>query len=149
MTTKAIYIDVCALSRPFDDQSFLRIRMETAAVNLILSEVRRGSYRLIISPVHTREIRAIEDSIERVELQMLLAALGKPVAVNRAKARARTEELIRLGMGVADAAHVAFAEESAVDFISCDDRLIKKCAASVTVVWCGNPVSFCEKEGLR
>jgi len=32
---KLIYPDVCALCRPFDDQSYLRIRMETEAVNLI------------------------------------------------------------------------------------------------------------------
>jgi predicted nucleic acid-binding protein len=149
MTNKTIYLDVCALSRPFDDQSFLRIRMETEAVNLILSEVRQGTYGLLVSPVHIREIAAIGDAVERVELQMLLAALGRPVMVNRAKARARAEELIRLGFGVADAAHVAFAEQPGADFISSDDRLIKKCAGAVTAVWCGNPVSFCEKESLR
>ena len=33
---KPIYLDVCVLSRPFDDQSFLRIRLETEAVNLML-----------------------------------------------------------------------------------------------------------------
>ncbi|MDF2953368.1 MAG: hypothetical protein OD816_000613 [Thermodesulfobacterium sp.] len=32
---KLIYLDVCALCRPFDDQSYLRIRMETEAINLI------------------------------------------------------------------------------------------------------------------
>ena len=37
-----VYLDVCALSRPFDDQSFLRIRLETEAVNLILSKVHKG-----------------------------------------------------------------------------------------------------------
>ncbi|MCL4321813.1 MAG: hypothetical protein M0016_00195 [Deltaproteobacteria bacterium] len=29
---KLIYIDVCALCRPFDDQSLLRIRLETETV---------------------------------------------------------------------------------------------------------------------
>jgi hypothetical protein len=37
-----VYLDVYALSRPFDDQSFLRIRLETEAVNLILSRVHKG-----------------------------------------------------------------------------------------------------------
>ena len=37
-----VYLDVCALIRPFDDQSFLRIRLETEAVNLILSRVHKG-----------------------------------------------------------------------------------------------------------
>jgi len=29
-------MDVCALSRPFDEPDYLRIRLETEAVNLIL-----------------------------------------------------------------------------------------------------------------
>jgi hypothetical protein len=32
-----IDMDVCALSRPFDDQGFMRIRLETEAVNLMVS----------------------------------------------------------------------------------------------------------------
>ena len=149
MTPKPIYLDVCALSRPFDDQSFLRIRMETEAVNLILLKARQGSYGLLVSPVHIKEIEAIDDPVERIKLERLLMGLGRLVIVNTAKTRVRAEELIRLGMGVADAAHVAFAEESGAPFISSDDRLIKKCTKIVTSVWCGNPVAFCEKEELR
>lgn len=39
MEAKLVYIDVCALSRPFDEQEYIRIRLETEAVNLILSPV--------------------------------------------------------------------------------------------------------------
>ena len=56
---------------------------------------------------------------------------------------------MRLGLDIADAAHVAFAEESGSQFISCDDALIKKCFNHKALVWCGNPVAFCEKEELR
>ena len=44
--TKRIYLDVCALSRPFDDQAFLRIRLETEAVNLILSKTKAGQVQV-------------------------------------------------------------------------------------------------------
>jgi len=47
-----IYCDVCVLSRPFDDQSFLRVRLETEAANLILSKVKSEKYRLVASPIH-------------------------------------------------------------------------------------------------
>lgn len=43
--TKLIYMDVCALSRPFDEQDYMRIRLETEAVNLILLKVREGDLR--------------------------------------------------------------------------------------------------------
>jgi predicted nucleic acid-binding protein len=146
---RLIYLDVCAISRPFDDQSFLRIRLETAAVNLILSRVRQGTYGLVVSTVHISEIEAIEEPVERIELQMLLAALGESVPVDRVKTREKAEELVRLGFGIADAAHVAFAEQSGASFISSDDRLLKRCARAVKTIWSGNPVAFCEREALR
>jgi len=59
MKPKPIYIDVCALSRPFDNQEFMRIRLETEAVNLILSNVKAGNYKLLVSTVHIKEIDAI------------------------------------------------------------------------------------------
>jgi len=145
----AIYLDVCALCRPFDDQSFLRIRLETEAVNMILSKVKSGSYSLMVSPAHTREIAAIEDRLERTELEAILANWGQKVNVDNTETRIKAEKLAKLGFGVADAAHVAFAEQSGAPFISVDDRLIKKCEKAVTAIWCGNPVGFCEREELR
>lgn len=146
---KPIYIDVCALSRPFDEQRYLRIRLETEAVNLILSKVRTGNYRLLVSPVHRIEIEAIPDTFERMELKAALESMGEPVRVDLAKTRLRSEELVNRGFGIADAAHVAFAEEADAPFISCDDRVIRKCLVSDIRVWCGTPVAFCEKEELK
>jgi hypothetical protein len=57
-----IYLDICALCRPYDAQDFLRIRMETDAVNLILSNVIRKRYQLVVSPIHFREISDISDA---------------------------------------------------------------------------------------
>jgi predicted nucleic acid-binding protein len=149
MLVKPIYIDVCALSRPFDEQGYLRIRLETEAVNLILSKVKDGNHRLLVSPVHDIEIEAIADTFERTELKIALDSIGERIKLDKAKTRARSEDLINLGFGVADAVHVAFAEQAGASFISCDDRLIKKCLAGNIRVWCGNPVAFCEKEELR
>jgi len=47
------------------------------------------------------------------------------------------------------AAHVAFAEKAGALFISCDNKLIKRCLNHKINVWCGNPVAFCEMEDLR
>lgn len=146
---RLIYLDVCALCRPFDNQQYLRIRMETESVNLILANVKKGKYKLLISPVHTKEIKAIPDIYERIQLKTVLDKFGVHTAVNISKTRERAEELVSIGFGVADAAHIAFAEKSGIPFISCDDRLIKKCMNYKVKIWCGNPVIFCEKEGLR
>lgn len=146
---KLIYLDVCALSRPFDDQAFLRIRLETEAVNLILSRIKAGQYRLVVSPVHREEIKAIPDALERIELEARLVTLGQSIKANIPAVRKRAEKLIALNFGVADAAHIAFAEQCGAEFVSCDDALVKKCSKYKIGTWCGNPVVFCEKEGLR
>lgn len=146
---KLIYMDVCALSRPFDDQGFLRVRLETEAVNLILSKIREKIFKLLVSPAHNVEIRAIDDVVERIKLQTILDEIGERPTGDVAKIRTRAEDLVRLGFGIADAAHVAFAEVEGAEFITCDDRLIKKCMKREIGVWCGGPLTFCDKEGLR
>ncbi|MDP2168132.1 MAG: hypothetical protein Q8J64_07365 [Thermodesulfovibrionales bacterium] len=149
MKEKTVYLDVCALSRPFDDQSYLRIRLETEAVNLILSNVKEGKYKLLYSPVHIKEIKDVAETFERIELEAVLTKLGAMITTKFAETRARAEELADLGFGIADAAHVAFAELAGASFVSCDDRLISKCNNHKVGVWCGNPAAYCEREGLK
>ena len=144
-----VYLDVCALSRPFDDQSFLRIRLETEAVNLILSKVQEGHFKLAVSSVHYAEIRAIPDTLERLKLLSIIERYGVLLDIDKTNARKRADELVRLGFGPADAAHVAYAESGNVSFITCDDKLLKKCEKYVTIIWCGSPVRFCTEEDLR
>ena len=44
-----VYLDNCCFNRPFDDQSHLRIRLETEAKLRIQEEIRAGSYELVWS----------------------------------------------------------------------------------------------------
>lgn len=147
--TKNVYLDVCALCRPFDDQRFVRVRMESDAVRLILQSIKDGNLQLILSPVHYREIGVFSDVIERIELLGLINNLGRQLSVDPITTRNRAENLIQKGMGIADAAHVAFAEAGGADFISCDDKLLKKCEKAGLAIWHGDPLQFCIKEDLR
>jgi len=63
--------------------------------------------------------------------------------------RKRTDELLAKGMGIADAAHVSFAESYADYFLSCDDRLIKQCHRQGVDVAVMTPVEFCIQEKLK
>ena len=146
---KKIYLDVCSLCRPFDDQNFVRIRLETDAINLILSKIRHKSYELMKSPVHIKEIESISDDFERVELIKLLDTYGKKLKYNSQKIKNRTEELFTKNFGIADAAHVAFSEFYDSYFISCDDKLLKKCNKYISKIKCINPIIFCEMENLK
>ncbi len=60
----------------------------------------------------------------------------------------RSKELINKGLGVADAIHIAFAEQAADSFITCDDKLPKKSTKIKLNTNVLNPVQFCLNEGL-
>ena len=145
---RRVYLDVCALCRPFDDQSQMRIRLETEAVQLILSHARSGDLILMVSPAHDVEINAINDPVEREHLLSLLREIGRRADVDVQRARQRAEQLTRRGLGPADAAHLAYAEGARAGFVTCDDRLIRQCRRVQLDVWYGTPVAFCDEEDL-
>ena len=146
---KRVYLDVCALCRPFDDQRQARVRLETTSVELILAYVRKKKIELIVSPTHDAEIEATADREERSQLMFLLRQLGTRPAFNLQTAQQRAERLTAQGMGIADAAHLAFAEQSRAEFVTVDDRLVKICRRVEPAMWYGTPLAYCDKEGLR
>ena len=146
---KRVYLDVCVLCRPFDDQRQARIRLETTSVELILAHVRKQKIDLIISPTHDAEIEATADREERSQLTLQLKQLGTRPAFDFRAAQQRAERLTAQGMGIADAAHLAFAEQSQAEFVTVDDRLLKICRRVKSAVWCGTPLAYCDKEGLK
>ena len=146
---EAIYLDVCTLCRPFDDQSLMRIRLETNAYYLILQAIRDGRYEMIVSPVHLEEVNAIGDAQERQETLAVLERLGTKAKCDLAATRARAEQLYTRKFGIADAAHVVFAEATAGVFITWDNRLLKKCKKEKVQVTVMNPVEFVIAEDLK
>ena len=147
---KPVYLDVCALGRPYDDQSFARIRIEKIAVDVIIASVKYGRYTLYYSDVHEMEIAANPDEIARLEIIELLHKLGKNAApsVKESVLGSRVKQLYQKGFESADAFHVAYAENLGASFITCDDKLLRRCHRTVSEIWCGTPDDFCRKERL-
>lgn len=50
-----VYLDVCCLKRPFDDQRSTRVQLETAAVAALIDRAERGEILLVRSPAHVLE----------------------------------------------------------------------------------------------
>ena len=88
-----LYLDVCTICRPYDDQRMMRIRLETDAVHLILSKIREGIYQAVASRVHTLEVSAISNLAERIELLTLLSGFQSDVEVDKVQAAKRAEQL--------------------------------------------------------
>jgi predicted nucleic acid-binding protein len=147
---KPIYFDVCALCRPYDDQSYHRIEMETLAVVMITTLIKNGKYALFFAPVHESELAGNTEATERIEILKLLYDYGQNLAETLDDYNALEKRAIELGsngFGVADAFHVAYAEQVGASFITCDDALLRKCSRNDVIVWSGTPVDFCKKEG--
>jgi predicted nucleic acid-binding protein len=149
MNKLKLYLDVCTLCRPFDDQHRMRIRLETDSYFLIMQAIQDKTYELLYSKVHENEIAAINDVLERTEIIETLYQNGKPCSGDLQVIRKRADKLVASGLGVADAAHVAFAEVNADFFISCDDRLIKRSKREKVDVIMVTPVEFCVQENLK
>jgi predicted nucleic acid-binding protein len=149
MKKPKLYLDVCTLCRPFDDQLRLRIRLETDSFYLIMQAIRAEAYELLYSKVHEKEVAAIDDMLERTEVIETIYQNGKQCVGDLQAIRKRADDLVKVGLGIADAAHVAFAEVNADYFISCDDQLIKRAKRENVDVMVMTPVEFCVRENLE
>jgi len=127
----------------------MRIKLETDAYYLILDKIQKREYKLVTSPVLFTEIESIKDIQEKYQLLYLLKKFSCKSDYDLNKAKERTEELIFLKFGIADSAHIAFAEQSANIFITCDDKLLNKSKKHKLKIITMNPIEFCNVEYLR
>ena len=149
MIRNPVYLDICVLNRLFDDQQQARIKLETAAMELILAHVRKSTLTLVVSEAHRHEIRANPKPDRREYLLRLLDRLASEPNYDLVAVRSRAEQLIAAGMGIADGTHVAFAEFAGADFVTVDDRLLKQCRRCNIHGWFGSPLAYCDKESLQ
>lgn len=120
-----IYLNVSCLNRLFDDQEQARIRLESAAVGMILERIDEGQWRHVSSEAAQIEINAISDPKRRARVQLLLPDIGQIVMLTP-ELFARGSALEKLGFKPADALHLAAAEKAGADvLLSCDDRFCR------------------------
>jgi predicted nucleic acid-binding protein len=127
-----LYLDVCCLKRPFDDQAQPRIRIETEAVLGILG-AESSQVVLVRSAAHDLENdqNPVPWRAERVRAWLAERPLVKP----EQSLEARTAQLMASGFRGFDALHLACAEAARVDvFVTCDDRLLATARRSGSAV---------------
>lgn len=121
-----IYLDACALLRPFDVGTQARIREESHAVEGFFSLVFQGAVRWVASEELEAEILSNPHSDARPEVLELLAFSAERVILSE-DAFERAIVLEQLGYGAFDALHLASAEEALVDvLLTTDDRLLRR-----------------------
>ncbi|MHA2299073.1 MAG: type II toxin-antitoxin system VapC family toxin [Candidatus Hodarchaeales archaeon] len=121
-----IYLDICCLNRPFDDQSDSKIHLESEAVLTILDKVENDEWKLIGSEIADIEISKTPDPDRREKVREF-AKLGKEKVVLDDETVIKAKELEKNGIKPYDALHLACANKGKADvFLTTDADLIKK-----------------------
>lgn len=120
-----LYMDLCCLNRPYDDQSQARVALESQAVVLILETVDRGEHALCCSAALVVENSLSPRTEVRLEIEVLLERADLWIAQDKALDD-RAAALRKMGFKEFDAYHLAAAESAACDYlVTCDDRFLK------------------------
>ncbi len=137
-----IYLDNCCYNRPYDDQSQLRISLETQAKLYVQDLIRQKKLNLVSSyvlwyensqnPFEIRK-RSISEFIEKNTIEYI--DIDKAEDIKR-----KADEIMKTGVKTKDAYHVACAIYANCDyFFTTDDRLLKYATDEIQIV---NPIDF-------
>ncbi len=129
-------------NRPFDDQSQIRVRLETIAVFEILQMVKSGSLLLVWSFMleYENSLNPYDDI--RIEIESV-SSLASEDVMSSENIRKAARQYEKRGIKPRDALHIACAVKSGAEhFLSCDDKLVRKAAVLGTNLKMANPVDF-------
>jgi predicted nucleic acid-binding protein len=134
-----IYLDNCCFNRPFDDQSHIKIRLETEAKLYIQNRIREGVYSLCWS-----YMMDYENTNNPYEIKRNTIAPWKEIASDYCHSSdhilSAGQELMTLGIRTNDALHIACAIEKQCDyFITTDIQLMRKNIKKIRIL---NPIDF-------
>ena len=110
-----LYLDVCCLNRPYDDQSQNRVRLEAEAVLSILELAGTGTLEIIGSDIIDDELSQMPDNERREKVGLLLSLTSSHISMTPAIER-RAMELTEWNIAPLDALHLASAESAQANY---------------------------------
>ena len=137
-----VYLDNCCFGRPFDDQNFPRIFMETQATLFIQSKIRDGEIELATSHILHYENSQCKFKIRKESVADFMKAYSK-IHIDMSygeQVLKLSEKIISSGVKDKDAYHLASAILAECDyFLSTDKRLLKYNTNEIILL---NPIEF-------
>jgi len=120
-----IYLDVCCLNRPFDDQTQEKIHLEAEAVLIILSNISSDRWELVGSDIIDFEISKIPEKERKKKVELLAQKISKKQQITTELIQ-RAKIIEQEGIRPLDALHVASAELLQSDYmITTDNEIVK------------------------
>ncbi len=136
-----IYLDNCCFNRPFDDQSQLRIRLESEAKLQIQENIRSDEYRLVWSYILDYE-NSRNPFRERAEQIAKWRSYSYCDIIEDNQVIKVASEFHRHGIKKLDALHIACAVKAKADyFLTTDDGILIK-ASVVKEIKITDPIGF-------
>ncbi len=136
-----IYLDNCCFNRPFDDQSQLRIRLESEAKLKIQEDIRSGLYRLIWSYILDYENSKNPFQERREQIVKWRAYAIEDIKENKKNVKVATM-INQYGIKKLDSLHIACAIKAKADyFLTTDDGLLRK-STLVKGIKITDPIGF-------
>mgnify|MGYP002372005249 FL=1 len=132
---------MCSFNRPYDDQTYIKIKLEAEAKLFIQREVKEGRLKLAWSYIleFENEDNPYKERRETIESWIDLAFIDVEPSESILK---QAEALEKKGIKADDALHIACAISAKCDyFITTDYKLIKK-AVTLNQIHVMNPVDY-------
>jgi len=145
-----IYLDTNVYNRPYDDQTQVRIRLETIAIFAILQLIKSKELSLVWSFLLTYENSLNPSEDIKMEIEKLSSLASENVDSSEdIRKKAKDYELI--GIKPRDAIHISCALNSGADyFVTCDDKILRKTDKLGLNLLILNPIDFIkEVEGVK
>ena len=139
-----IYLDMNIYNRPFDDQSQVKIRLETIAIFSILQKIKNKELKLIWSFMIDYENSLNPYDDVRQEIEMAASLAFKNITPDESILNA-AKEFESNGIKPRDSIHLACALNGKAEyFLTCDDKLIKRASALDMNIKIISPLRFIE-----
>lgn len=135
------YLDNCMFNRPFDEQSHIRIRLETEAKLNIQEEIRRGTYQLVWS--YILDYENSKNPFQERKEQIIKWKKYALTDVEENQEIIDTAILLNnKGLQKMDSLHIACAIFAKADyFLTTDDKVNKK-ASTIANIKIADPIDF-------
>jgi predicted nucleic acid-binding protein len=136
-----LYLDNCCFNRPFDDQSQIRIRLETEAKLKIQEETRSGTFQLIWSYILDYENNRNPYQERKVRIKKWKKYAVEDIEEN-SKVIETAKQLNEKGFHKIDSLHIACAIIAKCEyFLTTDDQILKR-ARLLNDIKINDPIGF-------
>lgn len=139
-----IYLDNCCFNRPFDDQSSIRVKLETDAKLYIQLMIKTGKLELAWSYIIDFENNANPFN-ERKNTIDNWRNISEADVVENESVLSKAMQYVNAGLKPKDALHVACAIEAGCShFLTTDDFILKRMTNQNDIVVL-NPIDFAKQ----